>query len=198
MNIGLDFDGVIADTTLLKQQAARELFGLDVAPELLKEETVVSMGIMTREQYRKLAELVCGDTLYGLKITECIGAKKYISALKNDGHTLCVITSRDAQEVKVAEQWCKEHDIELVFISVGYGISKASAAKEMRIHAYMDDDLHKLEPLVGIVPYLFLFETRHNAQSGESDIAQRVSWQSFYEIIKGMSKETFTPRHTVI
>ncbi|MEK7660150.1 MAG: hypothetical protein AAB343_03020 [Patescibacteria group bacterium] len=49
MKIGIDFDGVVADCGRLKTLGAKELYGVDIAPEKFKKEIVVGEGILTSE-----------------------------------------------------------------------------------------------------------------------------------------------------
>jgi len=74
--------------------------------------------------------------------------------LKN-GHNVTVITARDGIGLEIAKEWTLKEGILLDFIGVGYGGSKATAASGLDI--YMDDDLDKLEQLIGIVPRLSCF-----------------------------------------
>lgn len=160
MNIGLDFDGVIADTMELKQKLAKKFYNVDVPAHRFKEYMVVEDGLMTQPEYRKLMNAVCGDMKYGLDINEMDSA---ISSIKNfikKGHSLKVITSREDSELEVAKEWCRRHDLDLEIISVGYGKNKVEAAQDLG--AYIDDDLPKLAPLIGVVPKLFLFTQEHN------------------------------------
>ncbi|HLC39014.1 MAG TPA: hypothetical protein VJJ80_02755 [Patescibacteria group bacterium] len=54
---------------------------------------------------------------------------------------------------------------------------------------YIDDDIDKLAPLVGIVPYLFLFSWPYNLAEDERNIAKRIfSWQEFYREIQQLRK----------
>ena len=182
MHIGLDFDGVIADTTHLKLEVADEM-GFSVNPNRFKEKLVVEDGIMAREDYRSIMERVCTAMEVGMRMTPCAEAIETIQLLAKS-HTLTVITSREGKEVEVADAWCKEQGIPLPFVSVGYGVTKADAACEHGIDVYMDDDLHKLEPLVGIVPRLFLYRTPQNAHEELPEAITRVmSWNAFKETL---------------
>lgn len=50
---------------------------------------------------------------------------------------------------------------------------------------YVDDDFDKLEPLVGVVPHLFLFSWGYNAHEEVGTIAKRVaSREGLYYAIK--------------
>lgn len=189
MNIGLDFDGVIADTTALKLEVARERFGTVLDGARAKEELVIADGVMTQEQYRALMDTICHDPSVGMRMRLCENADTVIAKLTGDGHRLLIITSRSESETAIAEEWCRTHAIAIPFISAGYGQSKADVLKDRSIDAYIDDDLHKLEPLVGLVPYLFLYTAPHNRDLPVPPGITRVDWHSFGDAVSTLAQE---------
>lgn len=189
MNIGMDFDGVFADTTKLKHTMAKQMFGIEGIPDhRFKESYVVEDGTMTREQYRELMTEVCANPEVGLQMDSIGDVDEVIPRLKKEGHRLVVITSRSPEEVAVAREWCVRRGFDLEYISVGYGKDKKEACAGMDI--YIDDDVHKLEPLVGIVPYLFLFHQKHNEEHDLPEGTLRVySWKEFLHAVEGLSQK---------
>ena len=87
-------------------------------------------------------------------------------------------------EAQIAHEWLMLHKLMLPITSTGFGNSKAEACKGLDV--YVDDDLDKLEPLVGIVPHRFLFTWEYNTHTSfDPAIAVRVnSWEQFYTEIK--------------
>lgn len=186
MRIGLDFDGVISDCGALKSETARRLYGIDVPSERFKKELVIGDGLLTLEQYRRLQEVIYGTREYGLTAKPVGGVLEAIPRLLDAGHDLRVITSRDGIQLDVALEWAATHGISLDFTGVGYGASKAGAAAGLDL--YVDDDLDKLEPLVGIVPHRVLFSWGYNAHIDEGDVAIRVaSWQDLTDMVGRMA-----------
>ncbi|HRZ30518.1 MAG TPA: hypothetical protein P5274_02540 [Candidatus Paceibacterota bacterium] len=185
MKIGLDFDGVISDCGRLKSVVARELYGLDLPPDKFKKEIIVDEGHLTMEQYRHLLQIVYGTREKGLLMEPVEGAFESILQLQSKGHTLPVITSRGEVELQIAKEWCEIQGIVLNFVGVGPNVNKANACSGL--DSYIDDDLDKLEPLVGIVPHLFLFSWGYNSHLNEGTIARRVSsWKEFLQIIESL------------
>ncbi|TAK04866.1 hypothetical protein EPO33_02615 [Patescibacteria group bacterium] len=179
LNIGLDFDGVIADTSALKREHARALFGVELPADRLKEQMVTADGLMTRDQYRALMRAVCATRDLGLRMAPLPGMDEALRALVASGHDCKIITARCEEEVAVAREWCLSRALpDLPFVSVGYGMPKTEAARGL--DAYIDDDLQKLLPLVGAVPHLFLFTQPHNAGDAVPPGIRRVaSWYEF-------------------
>lgn len=70
----------------------------------------------------------------------------------------------------------------------GVGLnSKSDACRGLDV--YVDDDLDKLEYLVGIVDHRFLFSWEYNKHLTTKDIASRVtSWRELYSRISDLSK----------
>lgn len=72
MRIGLDFDGVLSDCGLLKEIAAREIYGVDIPRDKFKKELVVASGVLTTDEYRRLQEVIYGTREYGLRMEACL------------------------------------------------------------------------------------------------------------------------------
>src|SRR3989344_4748330 len=172
MKIGLDFDGVISDCGKLKSDGAKKLYGVDIPPAKFKKEIVVGEKHLTAEQYRELQKSIYGTKELGFLMELVDGAHYYISQLVADGHSVLVITSRGEVELKIAKEWSVLQGLKLNFVGVDYGNSKAGAAA--RLDLYVDDDLDKLEPLVGMVPNLFLFSWGYNQHIDIGSIAKRI------------------------
>lgn len=186
MKIGLDFDGVIADCGKLKSDGALKLYGLEIPPEKFKKEIVIGEGHLTAEQYLSLQQSIYGTREIGFLMELVPEVDLHLAKLLEDGHTLVVITSRGEKELGIAREWSELKGLSLEFIGVGGGRSKAEAAAGCDV--YVDDDLDKLEPLVGIVPHLFLFGWGYNAAVEVDGVARRVtSWSDLYARVQDLS-----------
>lgn len=189
LNIGVDFDGVIVNTIKLKHKLAKQMYGIEgIENARFKEYMVVEDGHMTREQYRKLMNIVCGDLKFGLEMEDIEYAIKYISLLRNLGHKVISITSRENNEVKIAQKWCEARKLDIDIISTGYNKDKKDVARGLDI--YIDDDLPKLIPLTDIVPNLFLLSQEHNLNHNVPKGIVRVSsWFEFYKKLQALIYE---------
>ncbi len=184
MRIGLDFDGVISDAGKLKSDGALRLYGLDIPPEKFKRELVVGEGHLTEEQYSELQRIIYGTEEVGFLMELVEEFKLHLDKLLEDGHTVIVITSRTEESLEVARKWARMQDLHLEFVGTGKDLSKAAAASRAGCNVFVDDDLDKLEPLAGAVPYLFHFGWGYNEHIDASHVALRVnSWKELYEQI---------------
>ncbi len=183
MKIGLDFDGVISDCGKLKSDGAKKLYGVDIPPAKFKKGIVVGEKHLTMEQYRELQKIIYGTREIGFLMEPVDGVLQYLPKLVADGYIVLVITSRGEVELEIAKEWSVRQGLQLNFVGVGYGNSKANAATGLDL--YVDDDLDKLEPLVGVVPHRFLFSWGYNAHVDVGTVAKRVaSWEELYHIIQ--------------
>lgn len=183
MKIGLDFDGVISDCGKLKSDGAKKLYGVDIPPAKFKKEIVVGEKHLTAEQYRELQQIIYGTREIGFLMELVDGALHYLPRLVIDGHTVLIVTSRGEVGLGIAKEWSARQGLQLNFVGVGYGNSKADAAAGLDL--YVDDDLDKLEPLVGVVPHRFLFSWGYNAHVDVGTTAKRVaSWEELYSTIQ--------------
>lgn len=183
MKIGLDFDGVISDCGKLKSDGARKLYGVDIPSAKFKKEIVVGEKHLTAGQYRELQKIIYGTRKMGFLMEPVEGVLHCIPQLYADGHTVLIVTSRGEVELEIAKERSTRQGLQLDFVGVGYGNSKAGAAAGLDL--YVDDDLDKLEPLVGVVPHRFLFSWGYNAHVDIGSVAKRVaSWEELYGIIQ--------------
>src|SRR3989344_6545639 len=193
MKIGLDFDGVISDCGRLKSDGAKRLYGVEIPPEKFKTEIVVGQGFLTLEQYRSLQKQIYGTREIGLLMKEFDGVIDYTQRLISEGHDLTIITSRGIQESEIAREWMRMVKLNLPLNGIGGGVKKTDACRGLDV--YIDDDLDKLEPLVGIVPNRFLFSWGYNQHiEVPPTIAQRIqSWEHFYQEVSKLNEKN---KHT--
>jgi uncharacterized HAD superfamily protein len=181
MNIGLDFDGVISDCGRLKSDAAKKLFNKDIPSAKFKRELLIDGGLLTAEQYTELQKTIYGTREIGMLMEPIQDVLIYLPKIITEGHKVTIITSRGETSLEIAKEWAVLKNLRLNFIGVNGG-NKADASRGLDL--FIDDDLDKIEPLVGIVPHLFLFSHGYNEHINTGGIAQRIfSWKEFYEII---------------
>ncbi len=188
LKIGLDFDGVFSDTGRLKSETAKKLYRVDIPPERFKKELLLADGLITEKQYRTLQRIIYEMVGIGLTMEPVEGVQEFIPKLLEEGHEVIIVTSRDGKGAEIAKRWIKKHSIPwLLFIEVGQRNDKSKHLKGFDI--FIDDDLDKLEPAVGIVPHLFLFSWGYNKHVDETEFITRInSWKEFYEIISKIAR----------
>ena len=142
---------------------------------------------LTAEQYREFQKAIYRTRETGFLMEPVDGVLHFLPRLAAFGHTILVITSRGEveTELEIAKEWSVRQGLQLDFVGVGRGNSKANAAHGLDI--YVDDDLDKLELLVDVVPHRFLFSWGYNAHVDAGTIAVRVaSWAELYCAVEAL------------
>ena len=192
MKIGLDFDGVISNCAKLKSDCAKRLYGAHIPGSQFKKDFVIANGWLTEEQYQEITKAVYYTREVGTLMEPVGGALSCVSKLVKEGHTVLVITSREETNLEIAGEWIERHRLPVELVGVGLHNNKAHAATGLDV--YVDDDLPKLEPLVGVVPNLFLFSWGYNQRFNETGIAVRVfTWKELYRRIDSLGRDGVSP-----
>lgn len=189
MIIGLDFDGPIANDPELKQLILKQRFNIEL-PIADCRKSVLVPSYISLEQFSDFQNMVFADIELVGRLPVTRDAANAITLLRHD-HEVRIITSRSEEtgSLQVAHEWLKRNHIEVDdLIGCGEGVSKADKAKGCDI--FVDDDLRKLEQLVGIVPHLFLFSTEQNEDVTLVEGVRRVrDWGDLFLQISRIIKE---------
>lgn len=137
MRIGLDFDGVIADTIPAMVSYARERMGLEVEPR----DCIVPRGIerLGIETYRQLvAETHDSDYALGFQPTHgAYAALRDMAAV----HELYIVTARAGPAFANAMRWLESHGIDGYFADVQSSaeMRKTELADRLVFDWFVDD-----------------------------------------------------------
>jgi len=137
VRVGLDFDGVIADTIPSMIVYARERLGL----ELLPQECVAPGGPIRlgTEAYRELVR-VTHTTPFALTFSPTEGTRKWLPRLAAD-HDLVIVTARESEALANAELWLKAFGLASCIAEVhsSFGPTKSALAIDLRLDCFVDD-----------------------------------------------------------
>lgn len=197
LRIGIDFDNTTVKIGQLKADFAWKFFHKNIAPAMFRRKLVVNaLKILTDKEYQRIREAVYKNIQAAYQLEDVDGALHFLRALIKEGHFVTVITSRQGFALKIVKAYLARHKLAINYVGVGYGKTKANAAKKLKLDVFMDDDSHKLERLVGVVPYLFLHDWVYNRNIRvDSAVIERVgdehtcAWEKFYERIHEIEKE---------
>ena len=180
--LGLDIHGVILDDGLLKSRVAQLLYQTEIAPIDCTTQIVVrEKKLLTLEQYTELQRYVYHIDFIGQQMPLLHGAKEFITYFARD-FKLIVVTSNYGRSLKLSYEILQRHGL-LQYLEIhhaGPGESKADVARHLGLDAYVDDDLHKLETLIGLVPELYLFGNKHAQPDSYAHFATRID--SFHHL----------------
>jgi len=186
LKIGFDFDGVFSDCGDLKSKAAKKLYNKDIPKEKFKRELVIGGGILTEDEYSNLQKQIYRNDEYADLMDIVPGVLDFLPKIQEIADTK-IITSRSGEYLEVAKRWLEKKGIKINAVGVGKDVSKLEAAKGLDV--YIDDDFDKLEPLIGSVSNLFLFEWGYNSHVEVPVSVRRVkNWEEFYKEILKINK----------
>ena len=188
MKIGLDFDGVISDCGELKRLGAKLLFDKDIPAAKFKKEIIIGEGLLTAEQYRQVQQQVYGNREIGIQMKPLPYVLELLPLLQEGNLTeIKIVTARGNLEASIAVEWMKLYGLK-VPLEFTDNQEKTEFCKGLDV--YIDDDLEKLEPLVGVVPNLYLMSHPYNSNINVDGIATRVrDWPHFfYKVLELLSK----------
>ena len=196
MNIGIDIDNVISNfDEVLKKEF------------LIHDKELRNTGIINPEAHMTKGMFDWTDdeiwTFYlenigritpNLDVIE--GAKEYIEKLKNDGHTIVIITGRDNGEYKnpytMTKKWLKEKGIvyDKLILTDAYKNNKHAKTEkcfENNINIMIDDSIRNCRDCIKNNITTLLMDTPYNRT--EKDIIRVHNWKEIYEFITNYKKE---------
>ena len=119
MIIGIDIDGVIADSEPLYRQTINKLFNLRLKQKDITSYKYEESARLTDNQMRLFWKTFYHEGGW-LKIKPIKGAKKFLNKLKREKHKIVIVTSRPREHIKKETyQWLKKHKMpysELIFL----------------------------------------------------------------------------------
>ncbi|MEI6379125.1 MAG: hypothetical protein WCO55_05685 [Candidatus Falkowbacteria bacterium] len=192
--LGLDIHGVILDDGLLKSRIAELLYQIEIAPVDCTTQIVVrEKKLLTLEQYTELQRYVYHIDFIGHQMPLLYGAKEFITRFARD-FKLIVVTSNYGRSLKLSYEILQRHGL-LQYLEIhhaGPGETKADVACHLGLDAYVDDDLHKLQTLIGLVPNLYLFGNNRELPDNYAHFATRID--SYYHLSQTLRSKFYGTR----
>ncbi|MDB5178086.1 MAG: hypothetical protein JWN01_29 [Patescibacteria group bacterium] len=158
MKIGLDFGGVITDVRAVRLRLMKQMLGVRESAHVLELSLDPRLSL---DEYQKLQHLVYGTSEF-LNVSAVPNALRSLKQLKQQGHTVWLVSNMQVTGVQFAKQWLTDHEIDSTsFVSVGVGGDKKMVLQH-EFDLYVDARSEVLASLVGTIPHLFLFDTVYN------------------------------------
>ena len=175
--IGVDTDDVICDGCEFVEYGNENILDWDFRNDL---------GIKAKDL--RLRHNKMFDEKYD-KFTILDDAKNYLKKLKEDGHNLFIVTSRDEKYFKGTNEWIKSEfgkDFfdEILFTSRVNGNSKAAAANILELDFMVEDNPEEITGLVFEKRNVLVFDRGWNKKVPEDKFRFRVrGWKDIYDKI---------------
>lgn len=119
------------------------------------------------------------------------GVAKYMKKLKEDGHTLILITARSSDHLTNPEElsttWLNKHNIVYDELCVGYK-DKTDICLQKKVDVFIDDRMDNLLPLLPHNVKTLLMHTVSNKDDTSYNQTVVYSWRQVYKIIKNLTK----------
>ena len=119
MIIGIDIDGVLADSEPLYRQTINRLFNLHLRQKDVTSYKYEDCAGLTDDQMRLFWKTFYREGGW-LRIKPIKGAKKFLDKLKKEKHRIVIVTSRPRAYIKKeTHYWLKKHGMlhsELIFL----------------------------------------------------------------------------------
>lgn len=189
MKIGIDIDNVISNFNeeLLKAyiEHDKELRNTGI---INKNAPYIRNGMFdwTDEEEKTFYKENIERIAINLKAIE--GASKYIKKLKQDGHTIYIISGRDNGEYsdphKMTIDWLKKYDIvydKLFLVDAYNSHSKTEICLENNVDIMIDDSKRMCKDIKEHGIRAFLMDTPYNRDTNE--FKRVCSWKEIYDII---------------
>lgn len=162
MIIGIDIDGVIADSEPLYRRTINKLFNLRLKQKDITSYQYEESAGLTDDQMHLVWKTFYREEGW-LKIKPIKGAKKFLDKLKKEKHRIVIVTSRPREHIKKETyQWLKKHKIpysELIFLENHKSKHQAALLRGHRFDYFIEDyyeyarDLAQREVKVLLVDY---------------------------------------------
>lgn len=198
MIIGIDIDDTITDTYEVMMGYAQE-YTLDVLGRepIINETNSCSnhLYIQYLHNWNKDEDLKYLELYYENIIKEVRPktlALKYLNKLKEEGHTIVLITARWETEyidvVGLTKEWLRKNNVPYDKLIVN-AENKQMAAKQENLDIFIDDSFKNCQMVSDIGIKTFIMDTRTNRNLDDERIKRVYSWPHFYSVFKNMIKE---------
>lgn len=181
LRLGLDLDGVVANSRALKSLICFELFQKEIPPKHCGG--LAMRSYLSLEEYECMREKAYLAREYVLSMKPIPGAIKAIATITRI-YDISIVTSRRVNEVPFVYEWLNMHGLSITVVGVGCR-DKRAATQGMDI--FVDDDDDKLRMID--VPKKFLFSGEHNIGSSvhDTDFIRVYSWKDLQDILVNLS-----------
>jgi hypothetical protein len=182
MIISIDFDGVIADTSLLKKEYALTKFGLKV-PKYACDKTSFSRSF-GEEKYEQMTKELYTQTV--TRITPPIhGAINAVKVLSKN-HKLVLLSDRPNQRLKWAKEWLRSRGLMSCFFKIisSHGLSKHKSCLASRCRVVIDDDIRHLSKTQTSYKKILLKSGGTSENAVYEGMLVAKSWKEILVIIK--------------
>ena len=191
MRIGLDFDGTIMDIALAKQRYIRETWGIELS--IADTGRPGALPVLGEERYLEM--VAATHRTEAMLDTPPIPGALEVTPRLLDAHDVVIITARLDEEIELACEWLRRHDLGDIPVVHTAWETKRAAWETHRTEVHLDDT-----PLVlthhtdDMVPALL--HTPYNANLERCEKTRWIAdWLAFERLVTSLEDaRAATPR----
>jgi uncharacterized HAD superfamily protein len=173
MRIGVDIDGVIADSYTVWLQELNRYYGKNIA--ILEH---YDMHLAFDIPYDDMNEFFIQNTAHLYNLPQPMqGAKEGIQTLLTKGHEVIYITARVPEEKEVTINWLQKHEIPHEHVVFAGFNSKADLVNQWGMHVFIEDYLVNAQTIADSGVPVLLLNAAYNQGELPTEIIRCHSWQ---------------------
>lgn len=158
MRIGIDIDGVVADSYPVWLQELNRHYGKNIT--VLED---YEMHLVFDVPYDDMNNFFVENVEYLLSMPKPVrGAKESIDTLIREGHDIIYVTARRPEEEEVTLRWLEKYNIHHETVLFSGFKSKVDLVREWGIQAFVEDHTLNAEGIACIGVPVFLLTTSYN------------------------------------
>ena len=179
LRIGIDFDGVAANTPRLKTEIASQKFGIYVPMEECNKEGFIKKGF-TEKTYKELQKIVYSSH----DLRPVYGCLTHLRKLIEKGNDISIISFRKLDGLDIISNFLINYDLDIEKFICTDNKPKSSFCKGMNFDVFVDDRTGHLADLKKYAKNRFLFDAPYNRDEKLTDGIERVyGWKETAERI---------------
>lgn len=192
MNIGIDIDDTITETSELLMPYVAEYFSIDI--DYLKKNNICYNNLPKeyKEKEKEFGKSTFGRVLLDVRLKE--NAKEIIDKLKEDGHKIVIITARDETIYDAPFEFTKKQlkKLRIEYDKLFCTFDKKQICIDENIDFFIDDSVENLNNVEDTVGQVLLFNSKTNMRENNHFIRVN-SWKEIYNYISDYNN---TKQHT--
>ena len=184
MNIGVDIDGVIANTLPLLVKELNNFFG-----EEFKSEEIYNydIGKVYNKNQKELASFIkTREDILATEPEPVPGAIEYVNKLKANSR-LFIISARTEKLQHQTEEWLLRYGFQWDELILLGSHEKAETCHKLKINYFIEDSLYNAQQISSIGVHVFLMDAPYNQGRLPRLVCRCHTWQEVYNLISNRS-----------
>ncbi len=180
--VGLDFDGVAIRIDELTRMTLKDHFGIILENGTERLDILLREKHISHDQFWSLVESMCCTEEYFQQMWPVDGMLLELPRLQRElpfARFQFITSRRRPHGSGIAEKWLRGCGLRIPIFGVNAVNAHGSKADHVSgFHVFVDDDLHHLVAMEGIVPNRFLFGWEYNRHDTAPGVIRVENWNN--------------------